>query len=87
MLTVKKNQPTLYGDLTTYVTDPLAASDQDSTGDYQHGRIERHSIKVTTAMNAYLSDWPHLAQVAQLTRTVHRAPHKQDHPGGCLPHP
>jgi predicted transposase YbfD/YdcC len=70
VLTVKKNQPTLYVDLTTYFTDPLATYEQDHTCDYQRGRIEVRSIKVTTAMNAYLSNWPHLAQVAQLTRTV-----------------
>ena len=70
VLTVKKNQPTLYADLTTYFTDPLATYEQDSTCDYQRGRIELRTMKVTTAMNAYLSHWPHLAQVAQLTRTV-----------------
>lgn len=69
VLTVKKNQPTLSADLTTYFTDPLATYEQDRTCDYQRGRIERRSRKVTTAMNAYLSHWPHLAQVAQLTRT------------------
>ena len=70
VLTVKKNQPTLSADLTTYFADPYATSEQDRTSDYQRGRIELRSIKVSTAMNAYLSDWPHLAQVAQLTRTV-----------------
>jgi len=70
VLTVKENQPTLSADLTTYFTDPLATYEQDSTCDYQRGRIERRTMKVTTAMNAYLSHWPHLAQVAQLTRTV-----------------
>jgi predicted transposase YbfD/YdcC len=70
VLTVKKNQPTLYADLTTYFADPYATYEQDRTSDYQRGRIELRSIKVSTAMNAYLSDWPHLAQVAQLTRTV-----------------
>ena len=70
VLTVKKNQPTLYADLTTYFTDPLATYEQDSTCDYLRGRIERRTMKVSTAMNAYLSHWPHLAQVAQLTRTV-----------------
>ena len=70
VLTVKKNQPTLYADLATYFADPYATYEQDRTSDYQRGRIELRSIKVSTAMNAYLSDWPHLAQVAQLTRTV-----------------
>jgi hypothetical protein len=54
----------------TAFVDPLATYEQDSTYDYQRGRCEVRSIKVSTEMNAYLSDWPHLAQVAQLTRTV-----------------
>lgn len=34
VLTVKKNQPTHYADLTTYFTDPYATYAQDSTCDY-----------------------------------------------------
>jgi len=56
VLTAKNNQPTLYADLTTYFTDPFATYEQDSTCDYQRGRIEVRSIKDTTAMNAYLSN-------------------------------
>jgi predicted transposase YbfD/YdcC len=71
VLTVKGNQPSLFADLSTYFADPHAHYDQDSTVDYQKGRIERRSIKVTTELNAYLSPtWPYIAQVAQLTRTV-----------------
>jgi predicted transposase YbfD/YdcC len=32
--------------------------------------ISVRSIKVSTEMNAYLTAWPHTAQVAQLRRTV-----------------
>jgi predicted transposase YbfD/YdcC len=71
VLTVKANQPTLYDDLATYFADPEACFEQTSTTDYQRGRIEVRSIKVSTALNNYLSvTWPHIAQVAQLTRTV-----------------
>jgi predicted transposase YbfD/YdcC len=71
LLTVKANQPTLYADLSTYFADPAAQYEQDSTTDYQKGRIERRRMKVSTEMNAYLSaTWAHIAQVAQLTRTV-----------------
>ena len=71
MLTVKANQPTLYDDLATYFADPEASYEQASTTDYQRGRREVRSIKVSAALNGYLSTtWPHIAQVAQLTRTV-----------------
>lgn len=71
VLTVKANQPTLYADLTTFFTDPHASFEQDATTDYHRGRIEVRSIKVSTELNRYLSPtWPHIAQVAQVTRTV-----------------
>jgi predicted transposase YbfD/YdcC len=70
VLTVKANQPTLYADLATYFADPHASFVQASTTDYQRGRIEVRSIKVSTEMNAYLTQWPGVSQVAQLTRTV-----------------
>ncbi len=70
VLTFKANQPSLYADLTTYFADPHACYAQASTRDAQRGRIEVRSIKVSTEMNAYLTDWPHVAQVAQLRRTV-----------------
>ena len=71
VLTVKANQPTLYDELATYFADPEASDEQASTTDYQRGRMEVRSIKVSTALNDYLAvTWPHIAQVAQLTRTV-----------------
>ena len=66
VLTVKANQPTLYDDLATYFADPEACFEQASTTDYQRGRMEVCSIKVSSALNDYLSTtWPHIAQVAQ----------------------
>lgn len=74
LLTVKGNQPTLYADLATYFADPDAQYQPAETIDRRRGRTEVRSIKVSTEMNAYLAaSWPHLGQVAQLTRTVTKA--------------
>jgi predicted transposase YbfD/YdcC len=71
VLIVKGNQPTLKDHLVTYFADPDATFEQAETLDFQKGRKEIRSIKVTTALNEYLQqDWPGVAQVAQLTRTV-----------------
>jgi len=76
LLTVKGNQPTLYADLATYFADPLAHYQQVETVDRRRGRTEVRTLKVSTEMNAYLAaTWPHIAQVAQLTRTVTKAGH------------
>jgi predicted transposase YbfD/YdcC len=70
LLTVKKNQPTLYADLATYFADTHASFIQDTPLDLHRGRIEKRCIHVSTEMNAYLKDWPLVEQVAELTRTV-----------------
>jgi len=70
VLTVKNNQPTLYADLATYFADPHASFLQCSTLDQHRGRIEKRSIRVSTSMTSYLTDWPLIEQVAELTRTV-----------------
>jgi predicted transposase YbfD/YdcC len=70
VLTVKNNQPTLYADLATYFADLHASFDLACTLDQHRGRIEKRSIRVSTEMNAYLTDWPLIQQVAELTRTV-----------------
>src|SRR5205085_4831208 len=47
---------------------------QAETVDRRRGRVEVRTIKVSTEMNAYLApDWPFVAQVAQLTRTITKA--------------
>ncbi len=74
ILTVKGNQPTLYADLQTYFADPDAYYLQAETVDRRRGRTEVRLIKVSSEMNSYLAaTWPHLGQVAQLTRTVTKA--------------
>lgn len=70
VLTVKNNQPTLYADLSTDFADPCASFEQFSTLDQHRGRIEKRSIRVSTELNSYLTDWPLTQQVAELTRTV-----------------
>jgi predicted transposase YbfD/YdcC len=71
VLLVKENQPTLYADLVTYFADPAAYYTQAETWDRHRGRIEVRRIKVSTEMTTYLSTtWPHVAQVAELTRQV-----------------
>jgi predicted transposase YbfD/YdcC len=70
VLTVKNNQPTLFVDLATYFADLHASFEQFSTLDQHRGRIEKRSIRVSTEMNAYLTDWPLIRQVAELTRSV-----------------
>lgn len=70
VLTVKNNQPTLYADLATYFSDPHATFLACSTLDQHRGRIEKRCIRVSTEMTSYLTDWPLVEQVAELTRTV-----------------
>ncbi len=43
--------------------------DTETTIDKGHGRLERRTLKATTALNEYL-DWPGVAQVGQVERVV-----------------
>ncbi len=62
-----------WADLQTYFADPLAKYIQASTTDRHRGRLEVRQIKGSQELTAYLSvRWPHLQQVAELTRTVTR---------------
>jgi predicted transposase YbfD/YdcC len=71
VFTVKGNQPTLYGNLALYFADPHAVCQSAETWDRRRGRIEHRVIRVSTELNSYLApDWPLVAQVAELTRTV-----------------
>ena len=70
LLTVKGNQPTLFADLATYFADPHAICQHAETVDRHRGRIEVRHIRVSTEMNTYLAAWPHIRQVAEVTRTV-----------------
>ncbi len=73
VLTVKQNQSTLYDDLALYFADPAASFEEAETIDRHRGRKEIRRIKVTAALNDYLQvTWPHIQQVAQLTRITTR---------------
>jgi predicted transposase YbfD/YdcC len=74
LLTVNMNQPSLYADLATYFADPHASFEQTSTRDEQRGRIEVRSIKVSTEMNGYLTDWPSVAEAGRTDPHGHRPP-------------
>jgi predicted transposase YbfD/YdcC len=72
LFTVKDNQPTVLDHIQTLFTTP----DPDRADlDFQtsrtinkgHGRIEERTLIASDLLNGYL-DWPHLAQVFQLTR-------------------
>ncbi len=75
---VKENQPTLLAEIETLFTSPpLAPGHAPPTLDFRtaqqvdsgHGRLEERMIMVSEALIGY-SDWPHLAQVFKLERTV-----------------
>lgn len=71
VLTVKGNQPTLWLDLQMHFADPHVRCAESETWDRRCGRVEYRSIRVSSEMNTYLnSTWPHIRQVAQLTRAV-----------------
>jgi predicted transposase YbfD/YdcC len=75
---VKENQPTLLGELTELFTPPPltpghATPARDFTTarqvDKGHGRLEERVLTASSMLVGY-SDWPYLAQVFQLERTV-----------------
>lgn len=71
VLTVKENQPALYDHLATYFAAPTAPDRRARTVDRHRGRREVRQLRATTEMTAYLApDWPSVAQVARLVRTV-----------------
>jgi predicted transposase YbfD/YdcC len=71
VLVVKDNQPTLQAARALSCADPTSTVKSAETRDKGHGRREHRVLKVTTKMPRYLAgDWPGLAQVGQLTRTV-----------------
>ena len=79
---VKDNQPTLLNDIRMAFALPREglfpprqqriwnhAMDTATTLDKGHGRVERRTLKATTALNEYL-DWPGVAQVGQVESKV-----------------
>ena len=71
VLTVKQTQPTRHADLAVSFADPHASCQSAETWDRSLGRVEHRVIRVSSEMNASLSPgWPHVTQVAEVTRTV-----------------
>ena len=79
---VKENQPTLLDDIKAAFAPSVEgafspstaanlgkAQDTATTLDKGHGRVERRTLKATTALNEYL-DWPGVAQVGQFESVV-----------------
>lgn len=67
---VKKNQPTLYEDITYLFQGPLDAgfvTDVSDTMNEGHGRVERRRLTTSTALNDYVN-WPGIQQVFCLER-------------------
>ena len=72
LMVVKDNQPQLLADIQgCFEAEPLAdeVRGQAQTTTKDHGRLEVCTIVTSTALNEYL-DWPGVAQVAQISRTV-----------------
>lgn len=70
LLCVKENQGHLYAALVEYFTDPAATYEEAQTVERQHGRIERRTLRVTDALNAYLAGFPGVAQTMEIRRQV-----------------
>lgn len=66
----------------SFRTQPLI---QDTTLDFHRGRIEKRCIRVSTELNAYLSDRPLIEQVALIDPNRHSPQDWPNEPGGCLP--
>lgn len=76
---VKANQPTLRDEIETLFTPPPVVAGSAPPTDFVtaqqiekgHGRLEVRTLTASSLLQTY-SDWPHLAQVFKLERTVQR---------------
>ena len=66
---VKKNQPTLLGDIEYYFSNNPGPFDHEDVISIAHGRIEVRRIWTTTELNSYLT-FPHVAQVYKIEREI-----------------
>ncbi len=68
---VKDNQPQLHDDIRRLFTDVPPKPDFVTVQSVEgtHGRIDKRVLTVSSMLQTY-SDWPHLAQVFQVTRRV-----------------
>ncbi len=71
LMVVKENQPTLHADIALAFADPallVGTSTSATTQDRGHGRLERRTLTLTTALADYLA-WPNHQQVFHAIRT------------------
>lgn len=71
LMVVKENQPTLHEDIATVFADPASLVGTSTTAQTEnrgHGRLERRTLTLTTALADYLT-WPGQQQVFHLVRT------------------
>jgi predicted transposase YbfD/YdcC len=71
IMIVKENQPTLRDDIATGFADPALLAGTSTTATTQnrgHGRAERRTLTLTSALADYLT-WPGQQQVFQVVRT------------------
>jgi len=71
LMVVKENQPTLHEDIATVFADPaslVGTSTTARTENRGHGRLERRTLTLTSALADYLT-WPGQQQVFHLVRT------------------
>lgn len=77
LLIAKGNQPTLRDDLHLFFSEPPTDCWDWRTAQTfgkGHGRLERRELVATTELNDFLSsNWPGVAQVFRLTRTIERS--------------
>lgn len=70
LLCLKANWPAHYAAVVAYFADPAATTTEAVTTERQKGRREERRLRVTSELTGYLTGFPELAQVAQMTRTV-----------------
>jgi predicted transposase YbfD/YdcC len=78
LLCLKGNWPVLYADVLDYFADPAGCCSEAATFDRARGRKERRTLRVTSELNQQLAAFPHVAQVAQITRAVQRKGRQQE---------
>ena len=78
VLCLKENWPALHAEVATYFADPAAVCTLAETRERGRGRREHRTLRVTTELGAYLTAFPGLTQVGEITRTTERAGRVQE---------
>jgi predicted transposase YbfD/YdcC len=72
LLCLKANWPTLHAEIAAYFADPAAICISAETRERCRGRREQRVVRVTTELVPYLTAFPGVAQVGEITRTTQR---------------